>query len=318
MTLLALAACSSAGKRNCCHGHSRSSHGRQVYIEPNQNSANLPESLEITHDNITYRIFLSLDSQKCFKCNRQGHIASQCPFSTQLQTNIIETPPQSTNQLETANTQQVNEQQITTASSHEPATSQYTTNTQEAEVQSHIKPIQTEQQNTVALHDLTCNNQTDTQTSTSSKRNFSEAISPTTPIHDPSSDLTNSPIFPKPKNTRIKKQKTNSQPSYISQEAYEDVKTFIDAQTPAFILNSDQFKSLLENTHGTHNIMSIIQDYTDYTKGLIEMILLVYPHIADRAVKNRCTRLRKKLERYTDNNINECLSDTSSMDSTTY
>nr|CAI5833045.1 unnamed protein product [Callosobruchus analis] len=50
---------------------------RQVYIAPLDTNT-LPESIEINHDGLSYRIFMTLDSQKCYKCNLTGHIASQC------------------------------------------------------------------------------------------------------------------------------------------------------------------------------------------------------------------------------------------------
>lgn len=50
---------------------------RQVYITP-PDHIEFPDSIEILHDEVFYRIFLSRDSQTCFKCKRSGHIASQC------------------------------------------------------------------------------------------------------------------------------------------------------------------------------------------------------------------------------------------------
>nr|CAH7745740.1 unnamed protein product [Callosobruchus chinensis] len=55
---------------------------RQVYITPDDTVV-VPESLEITHENLTYRIFLSLDNQKCYKCKLSGHVAAQCNSRTQ-------------------------------------------------------------------------------------------------------------------------------------------------------------------------------------------------------------------------------------------
>nr|CAH7716692.1 unnamed protein product [Callosobruchus chinensis] len=45
---------------------------RVTYVAPNE-STKIPESIEINHEGLKYRIFLSLDSQKCFKC-KQGDI----------------------------------------------------------------------------------------------------------------------------------------------------------------------------------------------------------------------------------------------------
>ncbi|CAH1963267.1 unnamed protein product, partial [Acanthoscelides obtectus] len=311
---------------------------RQVYIEPNQQSLNIPDSIEITHENLAYRIFLSLDSQKCFKCSKQGHIASQCPLpSQQRQTNPHET--QSTKVPESTSTHHTSNQQIITTETQETALSQHIPNPREAdvdlphtsqsvidkspiptrktqelipEIQNYTQQNEPDQQNRVIPHTSTGSKYIATHNNPSPKRYFSETISPTTLTHENSTP----PTFAVPKNIKSKKHKTDMQSSYISQDALATAKTFIDNQMPALPLNSDQFKSLLENSHGTQDITNIIKDYTDDIKGLIEMILLVYPHITDKTVKNRCTRLRKKLERYIGNNTNECLSDTSSIDST--
>lgn len=51
---------------------------RQVYINLEMED-NLPNSMLITHNEITFRIFLSTDEMKCFVCKKVGHIASKCP-----------------------------------------------------------------------------------------------------------------------------------------------------------------------------------------------------------------------------------------------
>nr|CAI5818455.1 unnamed protein product [Callosobruchus analis] len=47
---------------------------------------NIPESIKLTHESLKYRVFLSLDSQTCFKCKQGGHIAAQCPTTIQQST----------------------------------------------------------------------------------------------------------------------------------------------------------------------------------------------------------------------------------------
>nr|CAI5850941.1 unnamed protein product [Callosobruchus analis] len=201
---------------------------RQVYIEPNQSSINLPESLEIIHDAVTYRIFLSLDSHKCFKCNRQGHIASQCLMLSQTQTNITNTTTQSYIQQEAIIREQTDKQQTshitddeiavpspgmenpseppthsssiihTTSCINEPSRLEDETHEPASEGQSHIEQRPTEHQNTSIPH--TSSKDMNIQIKTP-KRNFSEAISPTTPTPDLTSDITNPPTFAIPRTT---------------------------------------------------------------------------------------------------------------------
>ncbi|KAK9728561.1 Zinc knuckle [Popillia japonica] len=53
---------------------------RQVYINPDL-SKELPDSLIISYNHNTFRIFLSIDEIKCFICKKPGHIASKCTTS---------------------------------------------------------------------------------------------------------------------------------------------------------------------------------------------------------------------------------------------
>nr|CAI5840462.1 unnamed protein product [Callosobruchus analis] len=58
---------------------------RVTYVAPKE-TMNNPESIEITHESLKYRVFLSLDSQTCFKCKQGGHIAAQYPTTIQQST----------------------------------------------------------------------------------------------------------------------------------------------------------------------------------------------------------------------------------------
>jgi hypothetical protein len=50
---------------------------RQIYI--NQDSATkLPNSITVTVDNTTFRIFITDDIVTCFQCHQTGHFSSQC------------------------------------------------------------------------------------------------------------------------------------------------------------------------------------------------------------------------------------------------
>nr|CAI5858078.1 unnamed protein product [Callosobruchus analis] len=62
-----------------------STKSRVTYVAPKE-TMNIPESIEITHEGLKYRVFLSLDGQTCFKCKQGGHIAAQCPTTIQQST----------------------------------------------------------------------------------------------------------------------------------------------------------------------------------------------------------------------------------------
>ena len=51
---------------------------RQVYTLPPEN-IEVPNSMVVTHEDTSYRIFLSLDGLACFECKKSGHIAANCP-----------------------------------------------------------------------------------------------------------------------------------------------------------------------------------------------------------------------------------------------
>nr|CAI5826575.1 unnamed protein product [Callosobruchus analis] len=278
---------------------------RQAYITPAEHIL-IPESMEVSHEDLTYRIFLSLDSQKCFNCKLSGHIASQCPsIQSEMPTQQIanQTTPNNTEQSTATTipnplpTSQSNPQSESTST---PSQATTTANTEE-------NPNQTQ---------TNCPNDVITSDAyPSNKRSFSEIQTPTTESV-PAPEGAEEPFFATPKNKKTKKPKTDTQPSHIPESAFEPVKVFIDNHSPPLVMNSEQVKSLLENTHGSKDIASVVSDHSSDFKGTIELLLLIYPHIIDKTLKNRCTRLRKKMEKHLETNTTDHFSDTSSVDST--
>nr|CAI5854048.1 unnamed protein product [Callosobruchus analis] len=266
---------------------------RQVYVAVTDSS--IPESLEITHDNLKYRVFLSLDSQRCFKCKLPGHIASQCPKASL---------PSSTNPVQ---------QTVQQVQASQPATP---TDKNQTQTNPTITPTipSTQPEPVVQLSNIHHSRQqtrTVIEDNSTCKRGISEILSPTA---ESAADNSTTPTFKAPQNTKTKKLKTDSPSSHISDEHMKPVREFMESKASYLELNCDQLKSLLENTHGVQDILGIVNEYTTDIKSLIETLLLVYPHITDRTLKNRCTRLRKKLE-HLENNTTDSLSDTSSVDS---
>ncbi|CAH1980095.1 unnamed protein product [Acanthoscelides obtectus] len=287
---------------------------RQVYIAPTEST--IPESLVISHEGLSYRIFLSLDSQKCFKCNQSGHIANNCRSTSQPSTsNMDDTVLPSSSvkpnnnmsssiQLEPTITQAAEVRQTQLPILTEESPNRQTISTPQP-ILSQSKELNIEMPPTPSVA-------TTDDASNTGKRSFSTIVTPTSDV-ETSSTPTSGPTFIKPAKASVKKPKIDSQQAVISDQAYEPAKRFIDTNQDLLVLNSIQMKSLLENVHGTQNVISVVNEYTVDIKSLIETILLIYPHLSDRALKNRLTRLRKKLERHIENdNID---SETSSVDS---
>lgn len=67
---------------------------RQVYVNL-ESIDKLPDSLVITCNKNTFRIFVSTDQIKCFVCKTVGHTASKCPTNTP--TSILTTPTETQN-----------------------------------------------------------------------------------------------------------------------------------------------------------------------------------------------------------------------------
>nr|CAH7720354.1 unnamed protein product [Callosobruchus chinensis] len=304
---------------------------RQVYITPDD-TVIVPVSLEITHENLTYRIFLSLDNQKCYKCKLSGHVAAQCNSRTQT---AEETPTnnESTSTINHSTTKPNTQDNRNITHSQEPSqqtthatpdsnTSATATNQPTTDVNMEIEQntLSTEHPqladnkrnaeittNIVSQQATTTEITAITATSPPNKRTISDVISPT-------SNESSQPVFTVPR-SKTKKHKTDNEKFYIPEDALEPIKKFSNNRDIPLLLNTTQLKSLLENVHGSKEVINIVSDYTTDYKALIEMLILIYPHINDKTLKNRCTRLRKKLENYIDSN-KEALSDTSSVEST--
>ena len=78
---------------------------RQIYILPN-NDIELPASIVIPYEGVSYRIFVSFDSVTCFICKGIGHIAKQCPAQALNANEITSGLPEdivSTDTVEVAN-----------------------------------------------------------------------------------------------------------------------------------------------------------------------------------------------------------------------
>lgn len=219
---------------------------RQIYISPPENIV-IPDYIELEQDDVQYRIFLSRENHRCFKCKQVGHNASQCVTQTEVHPNLscTQLAPPSGN----------------TASEQQPIQSSTPTHSQEC--------METE--------------------TTANKRPVSEILSPTP------EDATN--VFATPQEKVNKKHKHENTSSGKSIQFPEAIKDFIDNHSPPFSLNSQQLEKLLDDTHGTRDVLITVKDYTSNPSTIVTILEEVHPHLTDRRLKIRCTKLKSKLTR---------------------
>ncbi|CAH1114533.1 unnamed protein product [Psylliodes chrysocephalus] len=118
----------------------------------------------------------------------------------------------------------------------------------------------------------------------STMRPVSEILSPT--------DSNNSDSFVKPHSMIAKKQKSRKENIDNYVKFSNMVKNLIDNHNPAFSLNSQQLEQLLEETHGSKDVLITAKDYT--TDPSISLTILEVIHLLlEKKAKGRCTRIKR-------------------------
>lgn len=230
---------------------------RQVYIMPSENSI-IPETLILNHEGTPYRIFLSCDGLSCFNCKLPGHFAAQCPSQT--------TSGQTVGKAVDNNS----------VLSNATESSQIT-----VEALVNVPPSLPVSQEPNAI--LT------------TKRQISEDST----IIEMSKDTFLKPTSHPPKKIRTNKTGTSLASSMESitscEELLRPAKEFIEGRGSQLPLTYDQIVDFFDNVHGSSDPLLITKEYTKDISAVLEMLTDLYPHLESRSLKNRCTRLRKKI-----------------------
>lgn len=242
---------------------------RQVYVHPDEVNK-LPESLKIEYDNTTYWIYLSTDSVSCFICKQQGHLAKHCPENiTEIDNSSSESAPTVINQ-----TTNIND------SAFPP-----------------LEPVGKIQSSPLSF--VKTRNTKRALSDTSSSQTSLPKVSPDTSLpNDPnSSGVLTAPL----KNTVTrKKPKRDASLSFSStddqlEQLILPLKEILSTESKTYSLDYIQFKSFLEKTKGSSDINEIAREYTDNNDDIISILRNTYPLLKERSIKNRFTRLIKKL-----------------------
>lgn len=118
------------------------------------------------------------------------------------------------------------------------------------------------------------------------------------------------------KPAKKKAKKDTSDSSSISDQSKKTI-TDLYMKTPeAFITPLKHFLTFLENTHGSNDPLKEAQQITTDIKSLLKDMHKIYPSLTERSLKNRFTRLSKKLKLdiQTENEEMESIASYSSLD----
>lgn len=291
---------------------------RQVFIYPPDKP--LPDSILITHDNTTYRIFLSIDNL-CFHCKQHGHLSHSCTQalsqfnSKNTINNSSNFPPIPTNQANNSqlNTQHLNQktpqQQIknqnisnrndtnqTSSQASESSTQLIEHHHQQSNSSNHTinfeTPILHSVSDVTPNHDMQDNNKT--PSNKSNKRNISDVA--VSPPNTPSENKT----FTKPSSNKTKKPKTRPENLPIQRDAKSYIEEMLTPVKDLFIkekqiLSYEETVDFFENIQGSKDVISIANTYNPNTLLLLQLLSKIHSASANRQLKTKCTKTRRKI-----------------------
>lgn len=254
---------------------------RHVYITPPEdNEPDLPNSLVITHNNTSFRIFLTTDELKCFLCKQVNHIAKNCPTAntTTLMDTTSNIPSQTPNEQTNTRMETVhNDRTNLTPRTKRPAPESLSSNTND---------------------EVPNNSATDP--------NSQQFLTPSPPTAIPHSS--------RPKQKKPKTESSAEQP--ISDETLYPVRKLIEENPTNFILPYHSFKCFLENSSGSKDLLAEANRFTNDIDALLSMLYQTYPVLTNRGLKSKFTRIQNKLKKCINQDSDQIsLKSTSSLDS---
>lgn len=98
----------------------------------------------------------------------------------------------------------------------------------------------------------------------------------------------------KPAKKKAKKEAVDG--SKLSDNSVKTITDLFNTSPEAFSIPLQHFIAFLENTHGSSDPLTEAQQYTNDIKSLLNDMHTVYKSLTDRSLKNRFTRLTKKLK----------------------
>lgn len=94
-----------------------------------------------------------------------------------------------------------------------------------------------------------------------------------------------------------KLKKSTSTDSITNKEAYDSIQDIINKSPAEYILSSENFRSFLENSHGNNDPISEARRFTSDIRSLLNNMQTIYSQLSNRSMRNRFTRLSKKIKK---------------------
>lgn len=259
---------------------------RQIYIDAGD-VAKIPESFVIYHDDIRYRIFLSIEKVARSLCKRQGHVTKRCYINDKSTETIVGNTIRSNDDASTTKVIDSDTKNNCINDDDDTCTKNTVVNSL---VETVLKSIKERLKNSSYKR---CLSELSRTPSLSTAKNINgEACNTEHRITAKSRKLTNDHANKKPKRS----QSLNRTIGKID-DTLKLAKPAFDKAENNFVLSYNQFQSFLENTFGIENPVAIAKEYNVDIKALTDMIKTVYPLLIDRSIKNRLHRLKRKLEK---------------------
>lgn len=241
---------------------------RQMYIQP-EDVSKLPESLKITYDNTTYWIYFSTEKITCFLCKEEGHLARHCKNG-------------------------------------ESHLQQQRINCQDTE---NLNAYQKEgDQDRDAMFPMI--NPSECITTLNKGK---ELMPPPLRVKRPLSSSGSSILNPINKEVTqplvhsnqgaqqtLKKIKKTAPPTSMEEvnEKLLPATDYIAKNGDKFPINYQELLQFLTESYYNPNVHEVALKHTKDISALEDMLTSIYPHIANRGLKSRFTKLRKKLHKF--------------------
>ncbi|KAK2579954.1 hypothetical protein KPH14_007634 [Odynerus spinipes] len=251
---------------------------RQFYINP-EDIGKLQDTLLISYEDTSYRIFLATETAECYICKQKGHMTRQCdanPTITTTDSPLLMT----TNENMDTQEQQTNFQIDIDA----PLPSE-----------TDFPPLRNKRPLS-SLSKVPSISSTDNSPNTEAKNEATLILKK----QEEDDSTTTKQTIKKPKRNQSKERLTLSLDQMLL-----PIKDELSNLPQKYILNYTEFKSLLENCQRSVDIPKSAKEYSDNFDSLIHMISELHPLLKDHSIKIRLTKILKQLKTYEEPPNNE-------------